>query len=150
MVAALLSNRTLLPPHQLHGDHARTARWAPLLTGWTGRLLLLGAVAFVFTLAEGSALDWSAVLLADHRGADPALAAAGLAVFQSAVTLGRLLGDRMVDRVGLGYLGSFTGPALIGYLAQHSSLPTALLVPALAVALTAAAAPAVRLPSQDG
>ena len=217
VVAALLGNRTLLPPHQLHGDHARTARWAPLLTGWTGRLLLLGAVAFVFTLAEGSALDWSAVLLADHRGADPALAAAGLAVFQSAVTLGRLLGDRMLDRVGpcrvfaagallggagftvglllgtttaavaglalfglglatllpitlsaagttrglpvpvavarvstLGYLGSFTGPALIGYLAQHSSLPTALLVPALAVALTAAAAPAVRLPSRDG
>ena len=118
------------------------------------------------------------------------------------MTLGRLLGDRMVDRVGPGrvfaagallggagftvglLLGTTTaavaGLALfglglatllpitlsaagttrglpvpvavarvstLGYLAQHSSLPTALLVPALAVALTAAAAPAVRLPS---
>jgi MFS family permease len=211
MVAALLANPPLLRPDQLHGDQAEAARSASLVTGWTGRLLLLGAVAFVFTLAEGGALDWSAVLLADHRGAGPALAAAGLAVFQGAVTLGRLLGDRVVDRVGpvrvfaagavlagsgmtvglllgttgaavaglallglglatllplslssagassslpvpvavarvstLGYLGSFTGPALIGYLSHHSSLPTALLLPALAVALTAVAAPAVR------
>jgi MFS family permease len=217
VVAALLANRVLLRPDRLHGDQAAAARSAPLLTGWTGRLLLLGAVAFVFTLAEGSALDWSAVLLADHRGASPALAAAGLAVFQGAVTIGRLLGDRVVDRVGpvrvfaagavlagsgmtiglllgttgaavvglallglglatllplglsaagaasglpvpvavarvctLGYLGSFTGPALIGYLSHHSSLPTALLLPALAVALTALAAPAVRPPSPEG
>jgi MFS family permease len=145
------------------------------------------------------------------------VAAAGLAVFQGAVTLGRLLGDRVVDRVGpervfaagavlagcgmatglllgttgtavvglallglglatlipislsaagassglpvpvavarvsaVGYLGSFTGPALIGYLSHHSSLPTALLLPALAVAVTAIAAPAVRSPSRDG
>jgi MFS family permease len=211
VVAALLANPTLLAPDRLHGDEAESARSAPLLAGWTGRLLLLGAVAFVFTLVEGSALDWTAVLLADHRGAGPALAAAGLAVFQGAVTLGRLFGDSFVDRVGpacvfaagavlagsgmatglllgttatavvglallglglatlmpislsaagassglpvpvavarvstLGYLGSFTGPALIGYLAHHASLPTALLVPALAVALTALAAPAVR------
>lgn len=29
----------------------------------------------------------------------------------------------------LGYLGSFTAPALIGYLTSRSSLPTALLLP---------------------
>ena len=193
---ALLSNRTLLPPEQLHGDQAKKARSTPLSAGWTGRLLVLGAVAFMFTLAEGSALDWSAVLLADNRGASPALAAAGLAVFQAAVTIGRLLGDPIINRVGpvrvfaagallagagfaaacswaaprprspaspllglglatllpisisaagtirglpvpvavarvstLGYLGTFTGPALIGYLSHHTDLPTALLLP---------------------
>jgi fucose permease len=210
--AALLGSRSLLPPEELHGAaHAEAARTARLLSGWTGRLVILGSAAFVFTLAEGTGLDWSAVLLADHRGASPALAAGGLAVFQSAVTLGRLLGDRIVDRVGrarvfavgallagtgftaglmlgttaaavaglallglglatllpiaisaagessglpvpvavarvstLGYLGSFTGPALVGYLSSQSSLPTALLVPAVALAFTAVAAPAVR------
>jgi MFS family permease len=208
---AWLSNRKLLPPEELHGDHAETVRATRLWAGWTGRLLVLGAVAFMFTLAEGSALDWSAVLLADNRGASPALAAAGLAVFQAAVTIGRLFGDPIVNRIGpahvfaagallagagfaggvllgstasavgglavlgiglaallpisisaagtirglpvpvavarvsiLGYLGTFTGPALIGYLSHRTDLPTALLLPAVAVAVTAVAAPAVR------
>ncbi len=208
---AVLSNRKLLPPEQLHGDHARKARSTPLSAGWTGRLLLLGTVAFMFTLAEGGALDWSAVLLADNRGASPALAAAGLSVFQATVTVGRLLGDPIINRIGpvrvfaggallagagfaaglllgstasavaglallglglatllplsisaagtirglpvpvavarvstLGYLGTFTGPASIGYLSHHTDLPTALLLPAIAVAATAIAAPAVR------
>lgn len=208
---AVLSNRKLLPPEQLHGDHAKKARATPLSAGWTGRLLLLGVVAFMFTLAEGGALDWSAVLLADNRGASPALAAAGLSVFQAAVTIGRLLGDPIINRIGpvrvfaggallagtgfaaglvlgstasavaglallglglatllpisisaagtirglpvpvavarvstLGYLGTFTGPALIGYLSHHTDLPTALLLPAIAVAATAIAASAVR------
>ena len=203
----------LLPPEQLHGDQASKARSIPLSAGWTSRLLILGAVAFMFTLAEGSALDWSAVLLADNRGASPALAAAGLAVFQAAVTIGRLLGDPIINRIGparvfaagallagagfaggllwaaprprspaspcsarplhpathrisaagtirglpvpvavarvstLGYLGTFTGPALIGYLSHHTDLPTALLLPAISVAATAVAASAVRQPS---
>jgi len=98
--AALLVTRLLLPPDQLHGDRARAAKTATLLKGWTGRLVVLGAVAFVFAFGESVGLNWGGVLLADHRGASPALAAAGLAVFQAAVTLGRLLGDRMVDRVG--------------------------------------------------
>ena len=211
--AALLVTRHLLPPDQLHGDQARAARTARILTRWTGRVVVLGAVAFVFAFGESVGLNWGGVLLADDRGASPALAAAGLAVFQAAVTLGRLLGDRMVDRVGpvrvfaagaliagaglttglllgsaltavgglallgvglatllpisisaagtsgdtpvpvavaristLGYLGSFTAPALIGYLASTASLPTALLLPAIAVAATALAAPVVRPP----
>jgi MFS family permease len=209
-IVAVLSNRRLLPPEQLHGDQVK-ARSTPLSAGWTGRLLVLGAVAFMFTLAEGSALDWSAVLLADNRGASPAVAAAGLSVFQAALTIGRLLGDPIINRIGpvrafaggallagigfaaglllgstasavaglallglglatllpvsisaagtirglpvpvavarvstLGYLGTFTGPALIGYLSHHTDLPTALLLPAVAVAVTAVAAPAVR------
>jgi MFS family permease len=211
---ALLSNQTLLAPEQLHGDRAKKARSIPLSSGWTSRLIILGAVAFMFTLAEGSALDWSAVLLADNRGASPAVAAAGLAVFQAAVTLGRLLGDPIINRIGpvrvfaagallagagfagglllastasavaglalfglglatllpivisaagtihglpvpvavarvstIGYLGTFTGPALIGYLSHHTGLPTALLLPAITLAATALAAPVVRTSS---
>jgi MFS family permease len=211
--SALVASRALLPPEQLHVDHEQARSGTPLLSGWTARLLVLGAAAFVFTLAEGSALDWSAVLLNDHHQASPTLAAAGLAIFQAAVTLGRACGDRIIDTAGpvavftvgtllgglgftagllldttvttiaglallglglatllpisisaagtssylpvpaavarvstLGYLGSFTGPTIIGYLAHHSSLPVALLLPAAAVALCATAAPATRRP----
>jgi fucose permease len=68
--------------------------------GWSLPLVLLGTLAFCFTLAEGAAVDWSAVYVSDALGASPALGAAGLGVFLGAVTLGRLLGDRLVSRFG--------------------------------------------------
>jgi fucose permease len=61
---------------------------------------LLGALAFCFTPAEGAALDWSAVYLADALGGTQALGAIGLGVFLGALTLGRLVGDRLVSRFG--------------------------------------------------
>jgi len=68
--------------------------------GWSLPLAVLGALAFCFTLAEGSALDWSAVYVSDSLGASAALGAVGLGVFLGAVTLGRLIGDRLVSRFG--------------------------------------------------
>jgi fucose permease len=65
---------------------------------WSIPVALLGALAFCFTLAEGAALDWSAVYLADALGGTQALGAIGLGVFLGAVTLGRLVGDRLVSR----------------------------------------------------
>lgn len=44
----------------------------------------------------------------------------------------------------VGYLGSFTGPLVIGALARPAGLAGALLLPAVLVALTALAARAVR------
>jgi MFS family permease len=152
-------------------------------------------------------------MIAEHRGASPTLAAAGLSIFLAAVTLGRLLDDRVVDRFGpvrvfaagallagagliaglllgsaaaavgglallgvglatllpisisaagasgdlpvpvavahistLGYLGSFAAAAAVGYLASQTSLPTTLLLPAIAIAATAIAAPFVPPP----
>ncbi|HSU34056.1 MAG TPA: hypothetical protein VLJ88_00205, partial [Propionibacteriaceae bacterium] len=49
----------------------------------------------------------------------------------------------------LGYFGSFTAPAVIGYLAAKASLPTALLLPAIALVATAFAAPVVRPPRRQ-
>ena len=68
--------------------------------GWSGPLVLLGALAFCFTLAEGAGLNWSAVYVADSLGGAEALGAVGLGVFLGAVTLGRLAGDRLVSRFG--------------------------------------------------
>jgi hypothetical protein len=36
--------------------------------GWSGPVVLLGALAFCFTLAEGAGLNWSAVYVADSLG----------------------------------------------------------------------------------
>jgi MFS family permease len=165
----------------------------PLLARPGGRLLLLGTIAFCAFLLDGAASNWSAVHLHDQHAASPALAAAGFSAFTGALALGRLAGDRLIDRLGslrvvqtgglvaaagsfvvvvaptaviallgwatlgaglaaiapavlgatpsatelppplaiaavttLGYLGSFTGPPLVGALAELTGLSAAL------------------------
>lgn len=65
-----------------------------------GLVLLLGVLCFISFLAEGSMLDWSAVLLRDFHGFPAASAGIGYAVFSVAMALGRLTGDRAVARFG--------------------------------------------------
>ena len=72
-------------------------RW---FSGWSAPMALLGTLAFCFTLAEGAGLNWSAIYVADSLGGTEALGAVGLGVFLGAVTLGRLMGDRLVSHFG--------------------------------------------------
>lgn len=65
-----------------------------------GVVLFLGLLCFTVFLAEGSMLDWSAVLLTDKHGMSHAQAGFGFACFSVAMTIGRLTGDRIVDRLG--------------------------------------------------
>jgi predicted MFS family arabinose efflux permease len=76
-------------------DHA--APFAPP----RGVVLVIGAFCFVVFLAEGSALDWSAVFLRAARHVAPAAAGLGYVAFAVAMTSGRLVGDRLVTRLGL-------------------------------------------------
>src|SRR5919204_6731273 len=71
-----------------------------LLVRPSGRLALLGLVAFCAFLLDGGAYNWSAVHLRRALGASPALAAAGFSAFALALALGRLGSDRLVARVG--------------------------------------------------
>lgn len=65
-----------------------------------GIVLLIGALCFASFLVEGAVLDWSAVLLSSVRGVDRSRAGIGYAVFSAAMVVGRLAGDRVVERVG--------------------------------------------------
>ncbi len=158
-----------------------------------GPVLVLGLMCFVFFLAEGALLDWSAVFLQFNRNFDPSLSGLGFASFSVAMAIMRLTGDKIVHRIGsskvvlygallsaagyfvavlipwpgtaligfvlvglgaanvvpvfftaagnipnvptsvsipavttLGYAGQLAGPALIGFLAEATSLPVAL------------------------
>lgn len=64
-----------------------------------GIVLVIAGMCFIMFVTEGSALDWSAVFLTT-RAVDPALAGMGYAAFSVFMTLGRLLGDAVVRRVG--------------------------------------------------
>lgn len=172
-----------------------------------GRVLFLGSLCFIVFLAEGAVLDWSAVFLTQVRAVDPVQAGLGFAFFSVAMTVARLTGDRIVQRLGgkrillwgggcaaigfaivvsvpstiaayigfvliglgasnivpvlftaagnqksmpmglaisavvsMGYAGLLAGPALIGFVAQISSLSFALLTVAVGLVLLAACA----------
>jgi MFS family permease len=177
----------------------------------SGRLLLLGAVAFCGFLLDGVAYNWSVVHLRTTYHASPALAAGAFTAVALTLALGRLGSDRLIAALGrarvvraaglttaagatmaiaaptaplsiagwalfglglaaiaptvlgaaarigtaapvaiagvttLGYLGSFTGPPLVGVLAGFSSVRTALgLLVVVAIGTALLARPALR------
>ncbi len=81
----------------------------------TGAIWWLGIIAFCALLSEGTIYDWSAVFLRDALSATEEVAALGFGAFTVTMTLGRLAGDAVVDRVGaVGVLRSCGAIALIG------------------------------------
>lgn len=64
------------------------------------RLMGLGVMTFCAAWAEGAANDWLALLLTDERDASGAMAALGFAVFAGAMTLGRAMGNKVVEVLG--------------------------------------------------
>jgi predicted MFS family arabinose efflux permease len=68
---------------------------------WPSRItVLLGLGCLVLFLAEGAMLDWGAVLLRSERGVSLASAGLGYAAFSVAMSIGRLLGDRVTAALG--------------------------------------------------
>lgn len=90
----------------------------PSRAGW---VLGFGGLAFCVMLAEGSANDWTAVYLHDLGGSD-VLAACGVAIFLAAMTVGRLVGDHIRQRIAAAPL--VRGAALLA----AAGLGTALLI----------------------
>lgn len=86
-----------VPSGDGRGIAAGMSEW---FRGWSLPVAVLGVLAFCFTLAEGAALDWSAVYVGDSLGGGASLGAVSLGVFLGAVTLGRLAGDPLVARFG--------------------------------------------------
>ncbi|WP_428393812.1 MFS transporter [Lichenicoccus sp.] len=64
-----------------------------------GIVLLIGALCFVLFLAEGAVLDWSGVFLTNVRHVPTSYAGLGYAAFATTMTVGRLAGDRIVERL---------------------------------------------------
>lgn len=64
------------------------------------RIYLLAGLALMIMLCEGAANDWSALHLKDVLGAPASVAAFAYGTFAAAMTLGRLLADRVSARFG--------------------------------------------------
>ncbi len=83
------------------GVPARAPRQpTPLLSRRTLVLAALVTIAVGGTLVEDAGSSWAAVYLSGPLGAPAAVAASGYIALVGAQTVGRLLGDRLVDRFG--------------------------------------------------
>lgn len=113
-------------------DPAPAERDAPFLVMPHGSVIFIGVLCGLVFLAEGAVLDWSAVFLTSGGGFSAAQGGLGYAVFAAAMTIGRLNGDKIVERWGgrsvlmvggcaaaLGFLGTVLAPspwlALLGF-----------------------------------
>ncbi|MDT0347198.1 MFS transporter [Streptomyces sp. DSM 44938] len=63
-------------------------------------VVVLGFVALCTTYGEGALADWSALHLRESLDASTGVAAAGYSVFALAMTVGRLTGSAMLQRLG--------------------------------------------------
>jgi MFS family permease len=77
-----------------------TEKEGPLFVVPRGIVLLLGTLCFIVFLTEGAILDWSAIFLVSSRGMEPSYGGLGYASFAATMTLGRLIGDAIVTRLG--------------------------------------------------
>jgi MFS family permease len=94
-----------------------------------GIVLTLGVLCFIVFLVEGSMLDWSAVLMTEQRAAGPATAGFAFASFSMAMTLGRLVGDKVVAKLGRRTVVAVGGLLAAGGIALATLVP----IPALAL-----------------
>ena len=111
-----------------------------------GALALPALLMFCAFFAEAATVSWAAVFLTGPVGTSSALAAGGLAAFSLSMALVRLVGDRLLERWGIGGLALRSGalsclgiavavgarspaPALIGFACVGAG--SAPIVPAL-------------------
>ncbi|WP_347927435.1 MFS transporter [Pseudomonas helvetica] len=94
-----------------------------------GVVLFIGSLCFIVFLAEGAVLDWSAVFLTSERDLDTAYAGLGYAAFALTMTVGRLMGDAIVHKLGA------TRVIVFGGLTAAAGLLLATLAPAWEAAL---------------
>jgi MFS family permease len=63
-------------------------------------ILLIGVIVLGMTFAEGSASDWLALAVVDGHGQSDATGALVFGVFVTAMTVGRVAGGPVLDRLG--------------------------------------------------
>ena len=89
-----------------------------------GVVLFIGILCFIVFLTEGAMLDWSAVFLTSVHGLDPSQAGLGYTAFATTMTIGRLMGDRIVQRLGNARIILFGGLLAGGGLALATLVPS--------------------------
>jgi MFS family permease len=87
-------------------------------------LAALGVLAMAGSFVEDAGASWGALFLRNEVGAGAALAGAAFVALQSAMTVGRLTGDRFVDRYGQRRVARVGGGLIAAGIALALVLPS--------------------------
>jgi len=91
MIPVLLTHRVSVGPNPVVAAGSRRFPVA---------IWLIAIIGFCSMTGEGSMVDWSAIYTNTVVGMTKAFSALAMGVFATAMTLGRLFGDRLIDRLG--------------------------------------------------
>jgi predicted MFS family arabinose efflux permease len=103
LLVTVLAGRTLLRlPPPTAPESASPAESAPrrLDARTRGLVITFGLIALCTAYGEGALADWSALHLKQDLDATPGVAAVGYSCFALAMTIGRLTGTRLLERLG--------------------------------------------------
>ncbi|MFC3688815.1 MFS transporter [Aquipuribacter hungaricus] len=126
---ALATRRSLLPgPEDAEREPAASGpdrRGPRRVAGRTVVLLgAAGALAASAAFVEDAAASWSALFMRDVVGSGAATAGLAFVTLQVAMTVGRLTGDRVVDRLGQRLVGRLGGAAVAVGAGLALAVPT--------------------------
>ncbi|MFJ3817641.1 MFS transporter [Streptomyces sp. NPDC090056] len=96
----LLRHPSPAPPEALPARSAATAAPGARPGAQRRTVLLFGAIALCTAYGEGALADWGALHLTQDLHAHPGVAAAGYSVFALTMTVGRLSGTALLERLG--------------------------------------------------
>ncbi|WP_338675002.1 MFS transporter [Streptomyces sp. SCSIO 30461] len=107
-VAGSMLLRHRLPTPPADAATATTTRTPPSTSGRAARdsghtrrlVLLFGVIALCTAYGEGALADWGALHLEQDLHAHPGIAAAGYSLFALTMTVGRLTGTTLLERLG--------------------------------------------------
>ncbi len=133
LAAGLVSLRAVPTRDLATGDDTETTsrreRFLAAMVVWRDpRTYAIGAIMLGMAFAEGSANDWLTIAMVDGHGETEAVGAVALTVFSVAMTIFRVLGGPLVDRIGrvwtLRVLSIAAGVGLVMFILAPS-LPVA-------------------------
>ena len=99
LLATAWFGRVLLV-HPLPSSHTDDGATGLRLPKFTSGVLLFGLIGLCAAYSQGALDSWVPLHLSDDLGASQGLAAAGYAVVQGTMTVGRLSGVRLLERLG--------------------------------------------------
>ena len=123
LAAVLLPRAGLVADAQASDGGSRSFSWP------RGAALLIGAMAFLGMIVEGSMVDWSTLYLKERAGASQQMAPLGIASLQGTMLVARWFGDRA--RVRWGARRLLFGGALLAGASLAAALAIGGVVPAL-------------------
>jgi MFS family permease len=100
VVSLVMARHTLPGPDDEERDDAAAEQATGGRRGTARRLGVLGLLVVLAAVVEDAPASWGAVLLRDELGTSAAVGGLVFIAFQVSMVVGRLLGDRIVDRYG--------------------------------------------------